>query len=78
MYELFNHEPNIGFLQWEEWKKYIDNDEEVSHTYYHIARSGHYSIENAKKLINYKPKHTTKETIEESVKAYIRNGIINI
>ena len=50
----------------------------TEHTYYHIARSGHYSIENAKRLLEYAPKYTTLETVEAAVESYLKRGIIKI
>lgn len=78
MYEFFGKKPNIKFLGWEKWCEYEGNKEEVDLTYYHIARSGTFSIENAKRLIEYKPKYTIRETIEMSIQSYIDRGIINI
>lgn len=78
MYELFNKEPKIKFLDWEKWCEYEGNKEEVAHTYYHIARSGQYSIENAMKLIDYKPKYTTRETVEIAIQSYIDRGVIKV
>jgi nucleoside-diphosphate-sugar epimerase len=51
LYEYFGHEPKIKFLPWPEWCKYEGNPEECDHTYYHIARSGVFSIEKAKRLL---------------------------
>lgn len=78
MYEFFNKEPQIGFLDWDKWCEYEGNKEETEHTYYHIARSGSYSIENAKKLIDYRPKFTTRETVEIAVQSYIDRGVISV
>lgn len=76
MFDYFNQEEKIKFLSWEKWCKYIGNAEETEHTYYHIARSGYFNIENAEKLINYEPKFTLRETIEEAVKSYISRGLV--
>lgn len=78
MYEFFNQVPKIKFLSWEKWCEYIGNEDDIDKTYYHIARSGHYNIENAKKLIGYEPKYSVRETVEISVQSYINRGIINI
>lgn len=78
MYEFFNKEPKIKFLDWEKWCEYEGNKNEIEHTYYHIARSGSYSIDNAKKLIDYKPKYTTREVVEEAVQSYIDRGVIKV
>ncbi|WMC92582.1 NAD-dependent epimerase/dehydratase family protein [Kineothrix sp. MB12-C1] len=76
IYEFFGQEPQIDFLSWEKWCDYIGNKEEAETTYYHIARSGHYSIENAKRLIDYQPQYSTRETVEISIQSYIDRGII--
>ena len=78
MYNYFNKEPKIKFLSWEKWCDYIGNEEDIDKTYYHIARSGYYSIENAEKLIGYSPKYTTLETVEQAVNSYIERNIIKV
>ena len=50
MFEYFGHEPKIKFLPWPEWCEYEGSPEECEHTYYHIARSGVFSIEKAQRL----------------------------
>lgn len=89
MYKYFNQVPHINLLPWPEWKKYMkqpefrpwhdqyaDHDGDVEKTYYHIARSGSYSIANATKLLGYHPRHTILETINDSVQSYLERGII--
>lgn len=78
MYEYFEQSPKIEFLPWPEWCKYEGNPEECDHTYYHIARSGVFSIEKAKRLLEYRPKYTCMETIDLSVRSYIDRGLITI
>lgn len=78
MYKFFNHNPQIEFLSWEKWCEYMDDDYHIDKTYFHIARSGNYSIENAKRLIEYSPKYTTSEVVEDSLKSYIERGIISV
>jgi nucleoside-diphosphate-sugar epimerase len=78
MYDFFNKKPDIDFLPWDKWCEYEGNPEEVSHTYYHIARSGKYSIKNAKELIGYQPQFTTQETVIQAVQSYIERGIIKV
>ncbi|MEA5016874.1 MAG: NAD-dependent epimerase/dehydratase family protein [Candidatus Limiplasma sp.] len=77
LYEYFNREPQIDFLSWERWCEYIGNPEETERAYLHIARSGHFSIENAKRLLGYQPKYTTRETVEISIQSYLDRGIIH-
>lgn len=78
MYRYFNNEPKIKFLSWEKWCEYMSDEKEINDTFYHIARSGHYSIENAQRLIDYSPKYTTLETVEQGVKSYVERGIIKV
>lgn len=77
LYEYFGQNPQIKFLSWDKWCEYIGNDEYIDHTYYHIARSGYHSIENAERLIGYKPKYSTRETVEIAMESYIKRGILN-
>ena len=67
MYRFFEKEDNIKFLPWNEWCEYTKDQRYIDLTYRHIARSGYYSIEKAKRLLNYSPQHKIFETIEESV-----------
>ena len=76
MYAYFNQEENSNFLSWEKWCQYISNKEEAEHTYYHIARSGQFSIENARELIHYEPKYSIQETIEDTVTSYVDRGLV--
>lgn len=78
MYDFFNRQPNIDFLPWDKWTEYEGNREEVSHTYYHIARSGKYSIENAKQLLGYQPEYTIQRTVVESIQSYIDRDVIRL
>lgn len=78
LYEYFGHEPKIRFLSWQEWCAYEGNAEECEHTYYHIARSGVFSIEKARRLLEYQPKYSCIETIDQAVKSYIDRKLITV
>jgi len=78
MYEFFGKEPKIKFLPWKEWCEYEGNAEECEHTYYHIVRSGAFSIEKARRLLEYSPKYTCTETIDLAVKSYIERGLVKV
>lgn len=78
LYRFFRHEPKIKFLPWLEWCKYEGNPEECDHTYYHIARSGYFSTNKAKRLLEYKPKYTILEAIDLAMKSYIDRGLISL
>ncbi|KAA8745441.1 NAD-dependent epimerase/dehydratase family protein [Paenibacillus sp. UASWS1643] len=74
MYRYFKQEERIKFLSWNEWCEYTKNPDYIDRTYYHIARSGNFSIEKGKRLIGYKPRFTLLETIEESVAYMVENN----
>jgi nucleoside-diphosphate-sugar epimerase len=78
MYEFFGHEPKIKFMPWDKWCEYEGNPQECEHTYYHIARSGVFSIEKAQRLLEYQPKYTCIETIDLAVKSYIERELITL
>lgn len=67
LYHFFGQKENIKLLPWEEWCAYTKDADFIDRTYHHIARSGFFSIEKAKRLLEYHPRHTLLETVEESV-----------
>lgn len=78
MYRFFGHEPNISFLSWEKWGEYIKDERKVDISYYHIARSGYYSIENANRLIGYRPKYSALEVVEASIQSYVDRKVTTV
>lgn len=73
MYRYFGQEEKIKFLGWDEWCNYTKDKDYIEKTYYHIARSGYFSIEKGKRLLEYYPRHTLLETVEESVAYMVEN-----
>ncbi|OJF94652.1 NAD(P)-dependent oxidoreductase [Alkalibacterium sp. 20] len=78
MYRFFNQEPKIEFLPWDKWCDYVQSERQTSISNHHLARSGHYSIENAKKLIEYKPRYSATQVVEASIQSYIDRGVITL
>lgn len=78
MYEFFGKEPRIGFLPWKEWCDYVGDPVECEDTYYHITRSGFFSIAKEEKLLDYHPKYTNVETIKIAVQSYVDRGLIKV
>jgi nucleoside-diphosphate-sugar epimerase len=68
----FDREPSLKFLPWEEWKRTV-SEMEADQTWDHIAHSPNCSIEKAKRLLNYNPRYTSLQAIEEAVKHLIGN-----
>ncbi|HJP62390.1 MAG TPA: NAD(P)-dependent oxidoreductase [Mucilaginibacter sp.] len=67
LYRWFGHEEKVRLLPWKEWCDYTQDKDHIEKTYLHIVRSGHFSIEKGKRLIDYQPRHTLLETVFESV-----------
>lgn len=76
MYRFFDTKPQIEFLPWDDWSKQ-NTPKDVDKTYYHIARSGQYSIANAQELLDYQPQYSPVEVAEIAVQSYLDRGIIH-
>jgi nucleoside-diphosphate-sugar epimerase len=63
----------LGFLPWEKWRKTV-NENDANATWDHIAHSPNCSIEKAKRLLNYCPRYTSLQAVQESVKYLIENN----
>lgn len=70
-YRFFAQEPRIELLPWDQWCAQVGNQEYVDHSYYHLARSGHYSLKNAQKLLDFSPRYSATEVIEVSLQSYV-------
>jgi nucleoside-diphosphate-sugar epimerase len=68
----FGKGSRIRFLPWEEWKKTVSKDD-ADATWDHIAHSPNCSIEKARRLINYQPRYSSLQAVQESVKHLIDN-----
>ncbi len=75
MASWFGKEPELKFLPWAEWKRTV-NEKDAEATWDHIAHSPNCSIEKAKRLINYQPRYTSLQAVQESVKYLIENKIL--
>lgn len=62
----FGQEARLRFLPWEQWKKTV-SQEEAAATWDHIAHSPNCSIEKAKRTLNYHPRYSSLQAIQESV-----------
>ncbi len=72
---FYGQEPKIKFLPWKEWKKNVNKrDREL--TWDHIAHSLCGSILKAKKLLNYEPKYSSLQAVQEAIQHYFeKKGI---
>lgn len=73
MARWFGRDANLTFLPWEEWKRRT-SDEDAALTWDHIAHSPNSSIAKAKALLNFYPRYTSLEAIQEAVKYYFEKS----
>lgn len=78
MFEWFGQEPNIDFLPWEEWKAYTKDQGFINSTYSHIYHSDNYSIEKGRRLLEYQPRYTILEAMQDGVRSMIERKVISI
>jgi nucleoside-diphosphate-sugar epimerase len=71
----FGKEPNLNFLPWPEWKV-GQSAEDAAQTWEHIAHSPSSSIAKAQHLLDYQPRYTSFEAVQESVTWLIASGIV--
>ena len=62
----FGKEARLRFLPWEQWKDTV-TENEASATWDHIAHSPNCSIEKAKRLLNYSPRYSSLQAVQEAV-----------
>ena len=67
MAKWFGREAVLSFLPWEEWKKTV-SQRDAELTWDHIAHSPNGSIEKAQRLLNYHPKYSSLEAVQEAVR----------
>lgn len=68
----FGHEARLRFLPWEEWKHTV-SENEAKATWDHIAHSPNCSIEKARRLLNYYPRYSSLQAVQEAVKYLFEN-----
>ena len=76
MYAWFGKETNIRYMAWDQWKKNV-SQEDAEQTWEHISHSPNYSSVKAKRLLDYKPRYTSLQAIQESVQWLIDNKGLN-
>ncbi|WP_086995652.1 NAD-dependent epimerase/dehydratase family protein [Rhizobium sullae] len=73
MFRWFGHEPRLEFLPYDEWSK-MESAEDAKATLEHIARSPNCSMEKAKRLLQFTPRYSSLQAIQESVQWLIAQG----
>lgn len=62
----FGKEASLQFLPWDKWKDTV-SEEVAAATWDHIAHSPNCSIEKARRLLNYYPRYSSLQAVQESV-----------
>jgi nucleoside-diphosphate-sugar epimerase len=73
--EWFGKEAKLKFLPWEKWKKTV-SIQDANATWDHIAHSPNCSIEKAGRLINYSPRYTSLQAVQEAVRYLMDKKLI--
>jgi nucleoside-diphosphate-sugar epimerase len=77
MYRWFGHEPRLDFLPYAEWAAGRDPDEAAA-TWDHIAHSPCCSMDKARRSLDFRPRYSSLEAVQESVTWLIANGRLAI
>jgi nucleoside-diphosphate-sugar epimerase len=71
----FGREPRLRFVSWDDWKQGVpERDAETS--FNHICRSSNCSIEKARRLLDYAPRYSSLEAVQESVTWLLEHGVV--
>lgn len=72
----FGQEARLKFLPWDKWKDTVSENEAMI-TWDHIAHSPNCSIEKAKNLLNYYPRYSSLQAVQEAVRYLFKNDTLN-
>ncbi len=77
MSRWFGHEPELEFLPYDQWAA-GQNAEDAKATWEHIARSPNCSMEKARRLLGFVPRHTSLQAVQEAVTWLIAKDEVDI
>ena len=73
----FGQPANLRYLPWETWRTTV-SPEEAEATWDHIAHSPNCSIAKAQRLLDYRPRYSSLQSVYESVQWLIDNKVIRV
>jgi len=76
MAHWFGNEARMEFLPWPEWKQTV-SERDAQHTWDHIAHSPNCSIAKAQQLLDYQPRYSSLEAVQEAVADMQRRGVLH-
>ncbi len=68
----FGRPAHLSYLPWEAWKRTV-SEEEADATWDHIAHSPNCSIAKAQRLLEYRPRYSSLQAVQESVQWLIEH-----
>lgn len=77
MYAWFGKQARLEYLPWEDWTRTVTK-EEAQATWDHIAHSPNCSIAKAQRLLDYRPRYSSLQAVQESVTWLAEHGVIKI
>jgi len=75
MAKWFGVKPNLKYLPWEEWRKQV-RENDATATWDHIAHSPNCSIAKAQRLLEYQPRYSSLQAVQEAVTWLIQNDAL--
>jgi len=77
MANWYGREPRLTYLPWEEWRRHV-TEKEAAVTWDHIFHSPNVSIRKARTLLDYEPRYSSLEAVQESVRWLDQNQVIHV
>lgn len=77
MFDWFGEPASLRFLAWDEWCK-TATQQDAQATWDHIAHSPNCSIAKAQRLIDYHPRYSSLQAVQEAVTWMVDNGTIKV
>ncbi len=73
----FGQPANLRYLGWETWRTTV-SQEDADATWDHIAHSPNASIAKAQRLLDYRPRYSSLQSIYESLQWLIENKVVKV
>ena len=75
MFAHFRQPPQLDFLPYDEWRKTV-SEKNARTTLDHIAHSPNCSIAKTRRLLDYAPRYSSLEAVQQSVESLVSAGIL--
>jgi nucleoside-diphosphate-sugar epimerase len=73
----FGQPAQLRFLPWEQWRATV-SEQEAAATWDHIAHSPNCSIAKAQRMLNYQPRYSSLQAIDEALRWLIAQNVVDI